>query len=72
MLWIAGGLVLGVLSYSGSYRATEAYFRSRKVPYPFEWFGIANGLGAMLGVWALLFLISALLTKGKNHEKSLF
>jgi hypothetical protein len=30
---------------------TDSFFRTRKIPYPAEWFGVAFGLG--LGCWMM-------------------
>ena len=38
-------LVLPACAFWGGYRSTDLLFRAQKIPYPFEVFGIAAGLG---------------------------
>jgi len=46
-------LVLALVFLLG-YRFTDHFFRTHKVPYPFELFGIAAGLGFLFFAYAVM------------------
>ena len=43
--------VAGILAFGAGFFWIKDIFQSKKIPYPFEWFGIAVGLG--LACWAV-------------------
>jgi len=61
-------LVLPALSFWGAFSLTDFLFREKGVPYPFEYFGAAIGLGCALWTAALFLFLKSIL-KFSNNDK---
>lgn|GEM_PF-2158390 len=48
------------------YGFTEFYFRSKKIPYPFERFGVAVGMGVCFAILGVVCFLAAWLRKRRK------
>ncbi len=46
--------VIFVLTFLAGFFLTDLIFRTKKIPYPSEWFGVAAGVGLASAVQALI------------------
>jgi hypothetical protein len=66
-LTVYGLFLSGV--FFAAYRLTEAWFRLKLIPYPFEFYGIAAGVAMMAWAFSLLQFLELLWAKLFNTEK---
>ena len=64
--------VFPVAAFFAGYRLTDHFFQVRKVPYPFEFFGVAYGLGAASCTLAVILFVMTLIGRVKNRKKAAY
>lgn len=50
-------LGIPVLGFFGGYRMTDIFFQTKKIPYPFELFGVVVGSATCLFIFGLIHLV---------------
>ncbi|OGW82680.1 MAG: hypothetical protein A3C47_04500 [Omnitrophica bacterium RIFCSPHIGHO2_02_FULL_51_18] len=50
-------------AFIGGYRLTDQWFRTKFIPYPFEWYGVVAGFGLVFWSFALLQLTEIILSR---------
>ena len=61
-------LIFPIITFITGYGLTDLVFRVKKIPYPFEFFGLAAGLGLASWTFAIIHFIGLKFSTG--HKKT--
>jgi len=57
-------LIFSITAFIAGYFLTDLFFRVKKIPYPFELFGLAAGLGLASWTFSMVHFIGLKFSKG--------